>query len=206
MATYWLSSSSGPGCRPWGPLRKWLEKHTYPPHWLPPRWQHPAIGYIAATSLAVIAAGLTLLLEVAFPPLVLQGALLAVVIVLVALNWGEGPSFLVTLIGAFFLAFVALPPHFSWEIDDRSEIVGFVLFLVTGVMMNLIASQVGERGGDQSNWLTKLNWPVSTLKGWLTCSARRMRDLSKSAITCNRCWMSCRSELISLMHRAIYFK
>jgi K+-sensing histidine kinase KdpD len=144
MATYRLSSSSGPGCRPWGPLRKWLEKHTYPPHWLQPRWQHPAIGYIAATSLAVIAAGLTLLLEVAFPPLVLQGALLAVVIVLVALNWGEGPSFLVTLIGALFLAFVVLPPHFSWEIDDRSEIVGFVLFLVTGVMMNLIASQAGR--------------------------------------------------------------
>ncbi len=144
MASYRLSSSSDPGCRPWVLLRDWLEKHTYPPHWLPPRWQHPAIGYIAATSLAVIASSLTLLLEATFPPLVLQGALLAVVIVLVALNWGEGPSFLVTLIGALFLAFVALPPHFSWEIDDRSEVVGFVLFLVTGVMMNLIASQAGR--------------------------------------------------------------
>jgi signal transduction histidine kinase len=125
-------------------LTDWLREHTYPPRWLPPRWHHPVIGYLVAVFLALVAAGLTLLLEIVFPPLVWQGTLLAVVIVLVALNWGEGPSLLVTIIGALLLAFVALPPHFSWEIDDRSEAMGFLLFVVTGVVMNLIASQAGR--------------------------------------------------------------
>src|SRR5262249_27255608 len=141
MITYRLSSSSGPGRGFWMVLVDWLEAHTYPPRWLPPRWQHPAIGYVVAASLALIAGGLTVLLEIAFPPLVLQGTLLAVVIVLVALNWEEGPALLATFIGALFLAFVVLPPHFSWEIDDSAEAVGFCLFVLTGVMMNLIASR-----------------------------------------------------------------
>jgi signal transduction histidine kinase len=125
-------------------LTDWLREHTYPPRWLPPRWHHPVIGYLVAVFLALVAAGLTLLLEIVFPPLVLQGTLLAVVIVLVALNWGEGPSLIVTIVGGLLLAFVALPPHFSWEIDDLSEAVGFFLFTVTGVTMNLIASQAGR--------------------------------------------------------------
>jgi signal transduction histidine kinase len=94
--------------------------------------------------MALIAGSLTLFLEAAFPPLEFQGALLAVVMVLVALNWGEGPSLLVVFIGALLLAVVALPPHFAWEIDDRSEVVGFFVFVVTGVLINLIASQAGR--------------------------------------------------------------
>ncbi len=154
MATYQLSSSSGPDRRLWIALSGWLKQHTHPPRWLPPRWQHPAVGYLVAAFLSLVAAGLTLLLEIAFPPLVWQGTLLAVVIVLVALNWGEGPSLLVTIIGALLLAFVALPPHFSWEVDDSSEAMGFFLFVVTGVVMNLIASQAG-RARRKSEQLTR---------------------------------------------------
>jgi two-component system sensor histidine kinase KdpD len=144
MATYRLSSSSGPGSRLWTVLSDWLTAHTSPPRWIPPRWQHPAIGYLAAASLSLFAASLTLLLEVAFPPLELQGMLLVVVVVLVALSWGEGPSVLVTIIGGLVLAFVALPPHFSWEIDDRAEAVGFFVFVLTGALMTLITSQSGR--------------------------------------------------------------
>src|SRR5262249_1881743 len=144
MTIYRHSAPAFAGRRLWMVLSHWLKVHTYPPRWLPPRWRNPAIGYVVAASLAVLVGGLTLLLEVAFPPLALHGTLLAVIFVLIAVNWGEGPSLLVTFIGALLLAFVALPPHFSWEIDDRSEVVGFFTFLVSAVVMNLIASQAGR--------------------------------------------------------------
>jgi signal transduction histidine kinase len=144
MTTPDRSAPYAAGMRLWRALGDWLMKHTYPASWLPPRWRHPASGYLAALLLELLAVGLTWLLALLFPPFVFQGALLGLVIVLVAVSWGEGPSILVTLLGAVLLAFVVLPPYFSWEIDDLSDTIGMGLYLVTGVTASLLASKAGR--------------------------------------------------------------
>ena len=61
------------GRRLWLALGGWLKNHTYPASWLPPRWRHPAIGYLAAVLLELLAVGLTWLLALIFAPFVFQG-------------------------------------------------------------------------------------------------------------------------------------
>lgn len=120
MTIYNMASAPDPGPRIWAALGNWLSVQTHPARWLPPRWHHPVVGYLAALLLVLLASGLTLLLEVLFPPLVLQGSLLGLVTVVVALNWGKGPSLLATLAGGILLAEVVLPLHFSWTLDRGS--------------------------------------------------------------------------------------
>jgi signal transduction histidine kinase len=144
MVRHSLASSPPPGKRFWFMMGDWLKAQTTPARWLPPRWHHPIIGYLLAVVLTALASGLTRLLEVAFPALVLRESLLGVVIVLVALAWGLGPSLLATLTGAFLLALLVLPPEFSWEVENRSDAVGLALYVSTGVAVSLVAGQTGR--------------------------------------------------------------
>ncbi len=144
MAKYSLASSPSPGHRLWTVLGNWLKAHTSPARWLPPRWHHPAISYFTAVALVLLASGLTSLLEAAFPPLVLQGSLLELVTVLVALVWGLGPSLLATFVGTLLLALVILPPEFSWQVDKRADAVGLAVYMLTGIAVSLIAGQTGR--------------------------------------------------------------
>jgi signal transduction histidine kinase len=144
MARYNLASSLPPNRRHWEAISDWLKAQSSPARWLPPRWHHPVIGYFTAIALALLASGLTSLLEAAFPPLVLQGSLLGLVTVLVALTWGQGPSLLATFVGTCLLAFLILPPEFSWNIDKRADAVGLAVYLLTGITVSLIAGQKGR--------------------------------------------------------------
>src|SRR5947209_13109486 len=75
----------------------WLVGHTFAPSWLTGRWAHPAVGYLAAVLLQVITVtGLTELVRL-FPSFQFQEAVVILVILVVALNWGTGPSLLATL-------------------------------------------------------------------------------------------------------------
>ena len=144
MTIYRLSSAPDPAPWAWTAFGAWLRSQTHPARWLPPRWHHPVVGYLAATLLTLLASGATLLLEVLFPPLVLQGSLLGLVLVFVALSWGNAPSLLATLLGTFLLAGVVLPLHFSWAIDTRSDAASLALYVLSGVTISLIAGQVEQ--------------------------------------------------------------
>ena len=121
-------------------IGSWLSRHSYAPRWMPPRWRHPAIGYLAALLLALVAGALTLLLSVILPPFTFLEALLVLVAVLVALNWGQGPSLFATLIGAFLLASVITPPSYTWDVDESADVVNLGLFLLAGGTVSLVAS------------------------------------------------------------------
>src|SRR5260221_11775510 len=59
----------------WSRLRQWVRANTFAPSWLPARLRHPALGYLAAVMLGVIAVALTVLLKVVMPAFSLLGVL-----------------------------------------------------------------------------------------------------------------------------------
>lgn len=125
----------------WQTTYHWFLMHTFSPTWLPKRWRHIALGYIIAVILQVIATFVTLLLVQIFPSFAFVGLLEVLAVVLVALNWGAGPSLLATLVGAGLIEFVILPHHFTWTLDSAKNIVEILLFLLVGLALCVFASR-----------------------------------------------------------------
>src|SRR5436305_1435759 len=125
----------------WKAARRWLVTHTFAPPWLRGRWAHPAIGYLAAVLLQVITVtGLTELVRL-FPSFQFQEAVVILVILVVALNWGTGPSLLATLFGGALLVFLLLPPVFSLSIARIEDLLYLLVYLGVGCAVSLLASQ-----------------------------------------------------------------
>ena len=125
----------------WKAARRWLVTHTFAPPWLSGRWAHPAIGYLAAVLLQVITVtGLTELVRL-FPSFQFQEAVVILVILVVALNWGTGPSLLATLFGGALLVFLLLPPVFSLSIARIEDLLYLLVYLGVGCAVSLLASQ-----------------------------------------------------------------
>ena len=128
----------------WCCLRQWMRANTFAPSWLPTRLRHPALGYVAAVILVVIAVALTLLLIAVLPTFSLPGLLVVLVVVLVALNWGGGPSLLATLVGGALLDFVVFPSRFGWSVASVADVVRVGLVLVVGLLISLVAGHVAR--------------------------------------------------------------
>ena len=101
--------------------RAWLPATTVVPQWLPAGFRHPWIGYLLALCIEGGAASLTLLLVTRMPAFDMQGVLLLVGIVLVALTCGVGPSVLATGVGLLLLEGVILPPSVSARLSPKSD-------------------------------------------------------------------------------------
>ncbi|HEU5369143.1 MAG TPA: PAS domain-containing protein [Ktedonobacterales bacterium] len=104
-------------------------------------FRHRLMGYVLALLISGVSALLILLLVWRFPAFHLEGVLLMAGIVAVALTWGAGPGLFATCVSTGLLAFVVLPPHFSWQLQDPTEWVDVVVLLVGGVGASLLASQ-----------------------------------------------------------------
>jgi hypothetical protein len=85
----------------WLALRQRVRAHAVVPDWLSRLWQHALLGYLVAVLAQLAAVSLTLYLRYvlvdAFP---YRGALSFLVVLVVALRWGGGPSLLSTLVAA----------------------------------------------------------------------------------------------------------
>jgi signal transduction histidine kinase/PAS domain-containing protein len=127
----------------WRRLHHWVRANTFAPSWLPARLRHPALGYVAAVILEVIAVMLTLLLT-DLPTFNAPGLLAILVVVLVALNWGGGPSLLATLVGGTLLDFVIFPSRFGWSFATATDVVRVGLVLVVGLLISLVAGHVAR--------------------------------------------------------------
>jgi K+-sensing histidine kinase KdpD len=125
----------------WLTLCQRVRAHAVVPDRLPRLWQHPPLGYLVAVLAQLAAVGLTLplryLLVQAFP---YRGALSFLVVVLVALRWGVGPSLLTTLVGAALLNYAILPPYSAWSLG-ASQIVATLLFLSIGLSISVLVSR-----------------------------------------------------------------
>ena len=115
--------------------------NTFAPEWLPKRWHHPLVGYLVAPLLEVGAVSLTLLTGHVLPVFAVQGALVILGIVLVALTWGAGPSLLAVLVGTGLLKLVVVPLYLPWLVNGAIDGVCFAVSFLTGASISLLASQ-----------------------------------------------------------------
>jgi len=125
----------------WQAIRRWLTTHTFAPSWLPGRWAHPAVGYLAAVLLQVIAVMCVVVLVRLFLSFQFQAALVILGVLVVALNWGLGPSLLATLVGGALLVFLLLPPLFSPVITRIEDVLDLLVYLCVGCAVSLLTSQ-----------------------------------------------------------------
>ena len=124
----------------WQKPIKWFLTHTFTPQWLPKPWNYPIIGYIIAIISQFIAIIATTVLTHLFS-FTYTSLLEVLVVALVALNWGVGPSLIATLTGAILLNFVAQPPHLTWTLYG-TDILEISLFLLVGIAISIVASQI----------------------------------------------------------------
>ncbi len=128
--------------RRWAAMRGWLRANTFAPSWLKWSWsQHPAMGYLAAVLLQDAATMVTLLLIGIFPNLNTRTGLLILMIVLVALSWGAGPSRLATVTGVILLEYAVERPYFTWPAITASNNASTILFVTVGLTISIVGSQ-----------------------------------------------------------------
>jgi signal transduction histidine kinase len=121
---------------------QWVQRNTFAPSWLPVRWRHPVVGYVVAVLVQALAILLTVLLLAAFPWAAFSTALVLLGVVLVALNWGAGPSLVAAVIGVVLINFVVLPPRLVWSLASFWDGVALILLVSVGLAMSLLASSV----------------------------------------------------------------
>lgn len=125
----------------WLGIYRWLLANTFAPLWLPRRWRHPLVGYLAAVLIELAAIGITLLTGQMLPVFAVQGALIILGIVLVALTWGAGPSLLSVLVGTLLLRLVVMPLYLPWLVDAAVDGICLAVALLVGSSISLLASQ-----------------------------------------------------------------
>jgi signal transduction histidine kinase len=125
----------------WSSLQRWFVMNTFAPPWLPRRWQHPAIGYLVAVLLQLLITGCDLLLLLRYPNLQTHHLPYVLGVVVVALNWGVGPSLVATITGAVLIYSVVLFTPASWSFITETDVAELTLFLLICGTISAIASQ-----------------------------------------------------------------
>lgn len=119
----------------------WFRSNTYVPAWIPSVIRQPWVCYAAAALIEVTAAFVTFEAILPFPAFAVRGALPLLALVLVAIEFGAGPSLMATLLGAFLLDYLLLPPYQSFAIGKGASIVGVVIFFIVGVLLMHVVGQ-----------------------------------------------------------------
>jgi PAS domain S-box-containing protein len=126
----------------WCRVGSWTRANTFAPSWLPKHLRRPLFSYLVAVLLEGVAVTLTMLLITGLPEFSVVGLLVILVVGLVALHWGSGPSVMATLVGAVLLEFFVFRPQFSWSLATATEYVSVVLILAVGFLISLAVGQV----------------------------------------------------------------
>ncbi len=129
-----------PHQRVWSAVRAWFITNTFAPEKLPERWRHPAMGYLLAVVAQVVATLITLVLLALFPTYSFAGVLEFLVVALMALRWGGGPSLVATVAGVFLLELVLAPEG----ITEPGIVVEVGLFLLVGTIISVMASSAEQ--------------------------------------------------------------
>ena len=114
---------------------------NYTAHFLPRPLRSLIVGYLAALLLQLLVATAIILLMKVYPTFQFSESLALLVVLLVALTWGVGPSLLATFAGAVTLMFLALPPYFSLAVAGTDNKIGILLFVIVSFTVSLLASQ-----------------------------------------------------------------
>ncbi len=123
-------------------LYQWFLDNTFGPNFLTGTVAHPALGYLIAILFQVVMSTALLVLMHFYPLFPFPSIPLVLVILLVALGWGAGPSIAALLTGAIYLLFFVLPPTFSFSITNSADIIGIGLYLAVGLTISIFASNI----------------------------------------------------------------
>jgi diguanylate cyclase (GGDEF)-like protein len=105
-------------------------------------WSHPVFGYLAAFLFPCAAVTAMALLVRGFPSFRFQGVLVMLAVLVVALNWGLGPSMLATFVGTVLLLFLPLSPLFSPGVLHPADVLGVCLSLGVGLTVSVLTSHM----------------------------------------------------------------
>ncbi len=89
----------------------------------------------------IVATEVTLLFARAVAGLAFSAPLPILIVALVALTWGAGPSLLATLLGTVLLNLLVLPETRPDQMAKSGELVADLLFVIAGIAISLLASQ-----------------------------------------------------------------
>src|SRR5947208_6568971 len=135
---------------PW--FYKWFQVNTFAPGFLSGTWSQPIFGYfVAFIGQLVIVIGLLALFHTYPSFRFLEGPLI-LVILLVALGWGAGPSVVALLVGAVLLIFFVFPPTFTFSIGGWADGIELLLYVAVGLTISILASKT-ERARRSSEQL-----------------------------------------------------
>jgi len=124
------------------------------------------IGYLVAIVLQLLASLIIVLFITGYPTFRFIEALSILALLLVALGWGLLPGIVSTLFGALLLVLLAIPPMNSMALNKEEDVIGVALYVVIGVAVSMIASQV-RRGHEDAvkarNEAEEARWRVESL-------------------------------------------
>ncbi len=128
----------------WWGAWSWLQAHSLAPGWLP-RWaRQPLTGFLAAVLLEATGVALTAILMRIFGGFPLQGVLELLLVMVVALTFGAGPSILATLLGALLLKIFVLPPIGAFDLAQSRDTASVVFYLVAGAVVTILAARAED--------------------------------------------------------------
>jgi signal transduction histidine kinase len=119
----------------------WFGAYTFVPDWLPERWRHPLAGYAVAALMQVAASLMTLRLPHLVPTFSLAGLLELLVVALIAVSWGVGPSIFAALLGAALLEWLVLPLGFGQHFAHPDDLIEVGWFLLVGLALGAVIGQ-----------------------------------------------------------------
>jgi signal transduction histidine kinase len=147
------------------------------------------MGYLVATLGQAAIVCMDLLLVHIVPTMAFPGALPLLLVALVALAWGAGPSLVATLAGMVLLDYVVVPPRDELSFPDADDAASMLLFLVVGGVISLVASRTAQarREAQEANrrmdeFLSivshELRTPLSGIQGFVELADQRVQRLA----------------------------
>ena len=128
--------------------------NTLTPRWLRNRWSHPALGYAVAVLLQLVTVFAVSVLIHVYPTFLFLENLVILVVMLIALGWGAGPSIFATIVGTVMLIFLIFPPHYSLSVSRTDDVIGACFYVIVGLVVSVFASQT-QRARHHAEALSK---------------------------------------------------
>ena len=147
---------------------RWFQHNTFAPYFLSGAWANPVLGYLVAIVFQLLVSIAILGLVHVYPSFRFPAVPLILVILLVALGWGAGPSIVALLIGAALLIFFVLPPIFSLSIDQSEDVIGLVLYLAVGLTISVFATNIERARRGSEELRLRLNAIIDAIPDSLT--------------------------------------
>lgn len=146
----------------------WFQHNTFAPNFLSGAWANPLIGYLVAIVSQLLVSLVILGLVHVYPFFRFPAVPLILIILLVALGWGAGPSIVALLIGAVLLIFFVLPPIYSLTIDLSEDALGIVLYLAVGLTISVFATHIEQARRRSEELRLRLNAIIDAIPDSLT--------------------------------------